>query len=69
MSVLKVAQRGEIAFDPANKDHLEAYKYFVEHGCWPTECPHFRLKNSFISVPHMVASILAQCYIDEKLAK
>ena len=50
-------------FDPYNKDHLLAYKYFLDNNKWPGGCP-FHLMWPFESVPEMIKTKLISNYID-----
>ena len=50
-------------FDPTNKDHLLAYKYFLDNNKWDGRCP-FHLMWPFESVPEMIKTKLIDSYID-----
>lgn len=50
-------------FDPFDRDHLLAYKYFIENRKWNGNCP-FHLLWPHDSVPEMIKTKLVNTFID-----
>jgi len=50
-------------FDPNNLDHVNHYKYFLEHSRWSGSCP-FRVEWPFVTVPELIKDRLIKKYLD-----
>jgi len=53
MGVLDAIQRTRVEFDPANKEHVEEFRYFVVNHKWKAGCP-FDLVWPYLSIPDMI---------------
>jgi hypothetical protein len=50
-------------FDPNNLDHVNHYKYFLEHNRWSVSCP-FRVEWPFVTVPELIKDRLIKKYLN-----
>lgn len=51
-------------FDPAKKEDVLEYKYFLDNNRWETNCP-FILEWPYLTVTDMIRTHLIDCYIEQ----
>ena len=63
MNVLASVQRQRVRFNPAEKEHVEAYRNFVVKQKWDSPgCP-FELVWPYLSIPDMIKDKIINYYL------
>lgn len=50
-------------FDPANKDDIAEYRYYLQKGRWKNYVCPFEIEWPHLGIPQMIASKIAEYYV------